>query len=391
MKKMKMQLFGTFCLSDGTSVLSEETLHSNKLTKLLVYLLMNRQGMLTHQKLIEFFANENSRSPETALKNQMYLLRKAMKVFGEETYICTGPGTYYWNPQIEVETDYETFEKMADTVKRGGLEDTEKTALCREILSCYRGNVSEKVLNEQWMLPKAIWYQSIYVDIVKTLCELLTASEEWTEIEQICSQVLHTEPLDEDLHSYLIISLYRQKKYDMAMEHYEKTNKQFYESVGIRHPEKLKETFRKLLSEDGKSEMNMEDLMEEIRENKLPNGVFFCDYQIFRQIYQMEVRRTERLGTAEHIVLFTLRLKGRGKTVDKMLMDGMELLEQTIRASLRIGDVASRYSQTQFIVLLPMCTYESAQKVVDRILKKFYRAAGKGSLEVYYELSELSA
>lgn len=391
MKKMKMQLFGTFRLWNETAVLTEEMLHSNKLTKLLVYLLMNRSSMLTHQKLIELFANENSKNPETALKNQMYLLRKALKVFGSDTYICTGPGNYYWNPEIKVESDYEAFERMADTIKRSQIDEAEKMALCREILACYQGNVSGKVVNEQWMLPKAIWYQSIYVDIVKTFCELLAKQEEWTQIEQICSQVLHTEPLDEDLHCYLMMSLHRQKKYDMALDHYEKTNKQFYESVGIRHPEKLKETFRALLSEDGKTVMNLENLMEEIRENKMPNGVFFCDYQIFRQIYQMEVRRSERLGIAEHIVLFTLQLKGNTTAVDKMLMGGMELLEQTIRTSLRIGDVASRYSQTQFIVLLPMCTYESAQKVVDRILKKFYRAAGKGSLKVYYELSELSS
>lgn len=75
--------------------------------------------------------------------------------------------------------------------------------------------------------------------------------------------------------------------------------------------------------------------------------------------------------------------------VDKLLMKGMEELETSIRSSLRTGDVASRYSKTQFIVLLPMCSYESAAKVVMRIQKNFQRTFGKSSLELSYELAEL--
>lgn len=386
-----MKLFGTFVLSNNEVTLGEEELRSNKLIKLLIYFLMNRSSMLTHQKLIEVFWNENSKNPEAALKNQMYLIRNALKVFGEENFICTSMGVYYWNPEIEVETDYEEFEKMVSAVKRDAMSVQEKTELCRRIITCYNGNVTEKIANESWILPKTIWYQSAYTDTIKILCELLAEQNEWKEIEEICNQVLHTDPLDEDIHCWLMRSFHSQKKYDLVLDHYEKTNKQFYESMGIWHPKKLRETFREILSEDGKTVKNMDDIMVEIQEESMPNGVFFCDYQIFRQIYQMEVRRIERIGLAEHVVLFTLRLRGQGTTVDKMLKDGMELLEQAIRTSLRSGDVASRYSQTQFVVLLPTCTYESAIKVVERIKKKFRKTAGKGSLEIYYELSELSA
>ncbi len=39
--------------------------------------------------------------------------------------------------------------------------------------------------------------------------------------------------------------------------------------------------------------------------------------------------------------------------------------------SLRKGDTVASYSATQFIVMLPLISYENAEMVVDRILQKF--------------------
>ena len=42
MKKIKMQLFGSFLLANETAVLGEEKIYSNRLTRLLAYLLIYR-------------------------------------------------------------------------------------------------------------------------------------------------------------------------------------------------------------------------------------------------------------------------------------------------------------------------------------------------------------
>ena len=89
-----MQLFGSFCLRYGEAIMGEEQLRSNKLTRILVYILMNRYSILTHQKLIEVFWEDDSRNPEGALKNAMYRLRNELKVLGTENFICTLPEAY---------------------------------------------------------------------------------------------------------------------------------------------------------------------------------------------------------------------------------------------------------------------------------------------------------
>ena len=392
MKKVKMQLFGSFYLANDEKVLGEEKIHSNKLTSLLAYLLVNRDYMLTHRQLIDIFWEDKSKNPEGALKNLMYRIRNELKALGDEKFICTLPGAYRWNPEIEVETDYEQFEWMVRDLHLAKQEE-EKEHLCRKILLCYRGNVSAKIADETWLLPKVTWYRSMYMETVKTLCEILEHKGQWSEIEMLCNQALHVDSLDEDVQCTLIRSLHEQKKYDLAIFQYEKATKMFYENMGIRCPEKLRGTFRWMMSEKGQPLTDIESLLEEAREQDTPQGAFFCDYQIFRQIYQIEARRIDRLGVAEYILLLTLRRNSKlwqGSVVDHGLSEGMNLLEQAVRSSLRVGDVVSRYSPTQLIILLPTCTYEAGAKVADRIKRCFYDNIGKRKLELLYELAELS-
>ena len=394
MKKLKMQLFGSVCLTDGENVLDEETFRSNKLTRLLVYILINRKNILTHQKIIEEFWDEKSKNPEAALKNQIYLIRNALKKLGDETFILTMPGAYHWNPEIEVETDYEEFEYLIQELKQksaAGGDNQKKMELCRRISDLYKDNVSGKVAHESWMLPKVVWYQASYMETMKIMCALMEKQGKWHEIELINRQLMHLEYFDEDVHCWLMKSLYGQKRYDMVRNHYEIACRTFYENLGTRHPEKLKVTYRELLQKTENTIMEMERLMVDVLEEKMTRGAYFCSYQIFRMLYQIDARRFERSGIAEYMLLFTLRLRGNSNVVDQMLMEGLNILEDSIRNSLRAGDVVSRYSRTQFVALLPMCNYESAVKVAERVQKNFRKAAGKNSIELSYELAELSA
>lgn len=391
MKKLKMQLFGSFRLDNGEAILGEENFRFNKPTRLLVYLLMNREHMLTHRQLIETFWEDDSKSPEGALKTQIYRVRNELKVLGDENFICTLPGAYQWNPEVEVITDYEEFETLASELRETD-DDRKKEDICRKIISCYRGNVSAKVADEFWLLPKVTWYESIYMNTVKQLCEILGKTKRWEEVELICNQAILIDALDEDVHCLLVAALRSQKKYDLALQQYEKACRLFYENMGIPCPQKLQLVFQEIMSEINKDITDIGRFLEDARERETPAQVFFCDYQIFRQIYRMEMRRADRLGIAEFIVLFTLRRNDIGKlnNIDRGLIKGMNILERSIGQSLRVGDVASKYSPTQVLVLLPTCTYEAGVKVAERICRNFQSRVRNRRLELKYELAELS-
>ena len=325
MKKIKLQLFGRFCLQSDTGTLNEEMISSNQLLRLLAYMLIYRDKILTHQNLIEVFWDNDSKNPKGALKNLVYRLRNTLKVLGDEEFICTLSEAYQWNPEVKVETDYEQWQKLL-TELRNTADETRKEELCIRIVEGYNGNVTDRVANESWILSKVMGYQSQYLDTVKTLCGLLEQQKRWAEIEGYCNEAMKVDSLDEDIHCMYLRSLYGQNKYDLAMLHYEKVNKMFYESMGNYYPEKLRTEFQKLLAENSDIVSDVEDVHKELSAQGESKGAFVCDYQVFRQIYRMEARRLKRLGMAEYVMFLTLRRKNKmyqGAAVDSVLEQGL--------------------------------------------------------------------
>ncbi len=393
-KKIKLQLFGKFTLINGQKILDEETLHSKKLIRLLAYIIVNRDSILSHQRLIEVFWEDESRSPEGALKNLMYRLRMAMKDFGEEQFICTLPGAYQWNPQIEVESDYERFEALATTARGLKITDADAERVCEEAIACFQGNISARIAEEPWLLSRTIWYQSLFMDLAKMLCEIYKNARKWDLLEKVCNQALAVDAYDEDIHCWMLESLKGQKKYKLAVSHYERAGKLFYENMGIRVSDRMQEIYQNLMHESGGSISDITGMIDETREHERPSGAYLCEYGVFRQIYRIEARRVTRLGIAEYIMMMTMQTKGfclADDTAGSEIGKAMDILEKMICESLRAGDVVARYSPTQYIILLPACSFESGTTIADRIRRNFRKHAGRYHCDVAYELAEISA
>lgn len=390
-EKMEMHLLGSFYLRNENAVLDEEILHSDKLTKILVYLIIHRDRAVLHQELMEVFGAGNSQNPQGALKNLMYRLRTALKVFGEEEYVCTSFGAYRWNPDVEVKTDYECFEEMVSEAA-DEKDETRKKELCRKAITEYRGNVFKRINRETWMLARVEEYRSLFIDLVKSLAIIYEKEKDWEELEHLCDQALSADPLDEDFHYWIVESLLEQNKNDMAILHYENASKMLYESLGIRTTEKMQSIFRKAVEKEKGDVKDIQILTAELEETEKPEGAFFCEYQNFLQIYRVEVRRNSRLGISEYLVLITLRRTDsvkREPEADSGLAEGIQILENILKEMLRVGDVVARYSFAQYIILLPICNYESSVMVAERIKTAFQRSIGKKRLELVYEVEEL--
>ena len=73
---IRVQLLGRFRMYDETRCLNEEAIHSPMITKLLVYMICNKNHIVTLEQLTEaLWTDEKSENPYGALKNMMYRLR----------------------------------------------------------------------------------------------------------------------------------------------------------------------------------------------------------------------------------------------------------------------------------------------------------------------------
>lgn len=73
-----------------------------------------------------------------------------------------------------------------------------------------------------------------------------------------------------------------------------------------------------------------------------------------------------------------------GENEQKVLIMRWESFCLRINESLRRGDVYTRYSVSQYIIMLHTLTMENAEMVIERIIKRFYREYPKMAIKLEY-------
>ena len=124
-------------------------------------------------------------------------------------------------------------------------------------------------------------------------------------------------------------------------------------------------------------------------ENSLDNGAFFCEYGYFVKTYQLTKRRLERLGLSTYLCLVTLQ-SDKGKPPELSKLDAyMTKLMEILKLSLRNGDVVSKYSGAQYILMLPCVNFENAEMVMNRILSKYKKKFRTDKVILSYKIKEI--
>lgn len=366
---------GKFQITDGNVVVGNEELRSNMLSKLLLYILLYRDKTLTIEDITTaVWQDEEIENPAGALKNLMYRLRKTLaKYFGNQDFILTNRGSYRWNPQVSVNFDIEQFDKLMNEAKQeNSLERSE--VLYEQAIALYQGDFMVRLTDMHWILTLHTYYHSLYLSCAKALSEIYLKLERYENLEKICTDALKLESGDEELYCYQIEARMRCGKVNLAMESYEKAREIMEKELGVRKTTILNKVYDELMKiSKGGSSYNIEEIKEDIEESD-PTGVFMCGYPIFKEIYHLEARKSTRSEEPENLVLLTVQARETEEpaVAEFRVKQVMAGLEETIGECLRVGDVAAKYSDTQFILLLPTCTQELAMLVANRIISRLY-------------------
>ena len=131
---------------------------------------------------------------------------------------------------------------------------------------------------------------------------------------------------------------------------------------------------------------DMEIVKHLISEKNRPNGAYKVEYDGFKHIYQFVSRYSARKETDIEIILFTISKKD-GNTIEPItLSEAMFDLENIIKVSLRIGDVATKYSSCQYLVMLIGAHNVNPEDVVKRIVKNYSDFADKYGIVLKYDI-----
>lgn len=135
-------------------------------------------------------------------------------------------------------------------------------------------------------------------------------------------------------------------------------------------------------TEDTGIDLDMELIWMELREKTTPQGAYCQDYETFKHLYRFVERGLMRAPTSAYTILLTL-VDDRKQFVtlqDREYL--MEKLGETIRSSLRSGDVYTQYSSCQYLLMVVGTSLENAWKVVERIRNNYAGTAERYSVYI---------
>lgn len=373
---VQVQLLGGFKLSYGGLSMDDQANRSLKIWSVLSYMIVHRDRSIPQKELLEkIWVKDEEKNLPGAMKTLLFRVRKALEpVFGEETeVILSRKGFYFWNPEIKCILDSEQFEQWTADAEDEHLSDAERMAVYAKALSLYKGDFLPKLREHLWTAVYSAKLRVLYLQAVKNYAALLYRNKQYAEMEVICQAALRLEELDEKLYLFLLQALLAQGKHIVARGHYESAIDIFHRKLGIQPSKEMREMYREIVKYQKEVESDLGIIIDDINAKSESNGAFVCDFGFFQEAYRLTARQATRDGICIHIVLLTLT-SADGEPLSLDVLNGaMTRLSEVMTSRLRRGDVITRYSGAQYLLLLPRSNYEDSFTVIDRILSAYGR------------------
>lgn len=370
----EITMFGEFTISNGKEIITDQANRSKKVWTLLEYLIVHRDRAITQKELVDLlWPGNDTKDPINTLKVLMHRVRTLLDELGKDSgkkMIYYKSGAYGWNDELKYSIDTAEFEAI---LQRGAEADKDqKLDYLLQAIRLYQGDFLQKNATEPWIVELSGTYKAKFLQASSEAAEMLFEQHRHTELISLCRHVIKFNPYEETFYLYLLKALVKTQQADKAQEEYRHISELFFREFGITPSEELTAIYKEVVETSHMPEMNLEIIKEKLTEEPT-EGSFYCEFEFFKTIYRLEARSASRTGQSVYIGLMTvMNAKGDDLPNQKTTNRVMDALHETIRRSLRKGDIFTRYSLNQYLIMLPTTTYETSNMVMERI-KKAYR------------------
>ena len=392
--KIKIKMFGNFEIMVNGNVVLTQLKQAKKTCLFLEYLIMKKGHAVSHHELLDtLWGDKESNNPATALRTLLHRYRSLVEQSGLPELadsIITLRGSYQWNSNLDCEIDVFEFERLCHEARQVALPIRERIERYLKLLSLYTGPLLTNTADEMWVVPKSVFYHDLFLESIFTLIDLLKAEEEHDMVVQVCRKAMDVDMFDEKLHLELMLALVKTGKKREALSQYYFATDLHYKQLGVQPSEEIRSVYKLIVQADQEMEIDIEKVQAMLEEDEETSGGFVCEYEIFKEIYQLQRRMVERYNSTIFLVLLTVSNTFE-QNFDSLVLDKiMKRLLNVTRKNLRRGDTISRYSAMQYVILLPTVNSETGKLVMERIKNIFYASHVKSSVMLTYKLRPLS-
>lgn len=372
-KVLHVQMFGTFSLTCGDRQIICNN-RSGLLWNLLAYLLCHHKETVSTESLLPIlWRQEKSEKPAGAMRTAIYRVRSLLSELSEDTsfqFLLSKDGGYAWNPDVKILFDIEAFDQQTMAITAN--EDHVEAGL--KALDLYAGKFLPMFSSEMWVVPIQTYYHNLYLSLLDWVMPRLEQEARLDAGILLCNKALQIDPYSEKIYQNLMRFLLQAEKKQEVVQVYKEMDKQLLSAFGIEPDAESKALYLEALNSINNSDIiSPEAALEDLSEHSEIGGALVCDYAFFKMLYQAKARSIVRSGDVIHTVLLTLKSRKEKEVAEKSLKLAMDHLEKHLYGALRKGDVLSRCSSSQFMIMLPSANYENSCKVCQRFIASFER------------------
>lgn len=386
MANIEIQLLGKFEIRvNGKPVLAVLNT-SRKATLLLEYLILKHGEKISHKEITDtLWAGERSSNPDMALRAILHRFRNMME---DENLpeladcIVTGRGYYQWNPRLECKIDVYEMERLMGEASRQ-VNPERRSRLCERVVRLYDGRLLPQDAAEPWVESYSIRLHGMYRSALFTVLDTWRKNNDHTSIITACRRAVELDPYEERIYLELIMALEQAGRHDEAMEVIRRGS-----AMGCLHrtldPAMVDAACRRVRQADSDMQDDAARLMSDLPE-EMAGGATLCNFENFRQIYNLQRGVQARYGIPVYLALLTVSPPQEAEPSECGAM--MEILGSLLHTNLRRCDAASRYGACQYVVLLSGSnSVANGNTPLERIKAAFYRVPAHGRYLLTYSL-----
>ena len=373
---IRFQLMGYFNITVDGKLYDSLACKSRRGVQLIKYLILQRGKSVSVPRLIrDLFASGHYDNPENALKTLISRTRKLLNEvhLGLGDCIASVSNGYCWLSLPGVKVDVLEIMDILDALHANPSYEI-RAALTEQLLDLYKGELEDEY-----------WLHREYLEAAYDFVAQLKANEAYNKIIEVCKRALAIDDADEQLHIFMMEAMASLDYTDEALSEYQRVAKKSRAYFDADLSDDMKSCYRTLVEESKTLKFNVDMIHNELtNEDQMMRGPYFCDYRAFKEIYNIQMRNLERLGSTMFLGVIMLISPNTVKRES-----GMAGLIEILRNNLRRGDIVTRFSENIVAMLLPIVNYSTGSVVMERIEKLFILETSNANIAFHARISPL--
>lgn len=382
-KVLHVRMLGKFSLTYEGKEVTPGRNNASKFTQLLqIIWLQGDKGVSKDELVGALYGEDETTNVSNSFNNLLYQMRKQMIAAGlpAKEYVKKQKKIFITDPDMPVWVDALAFK---NNFEKGRIAEGEEQhyAFFRDAFDLYQGELLPALSTETWVIMESVSLRKQYDEIVSWLGEYLVAHKEYDEAFRIYGRAADIYP-EGDWQVGQIEALISKGDYKNALKVYDDTVNYYTNELGLPVPDKLLDVYHQMSARIDNAPGQIHQIQAEMTQDRKnveseEDGAYDCSYPSFIDAYHILSRNMERTGYSVFMMLCTL-VDYEGKMIrnqDKLKVRSQALWE-AIHMTLRQGDTFTRYSNSQFLVLLVGTSQEDCEIIYRRINKKLKDISG---------------